>query len=184
VNLFRVFPFDSNAAPNEKGGVLYPPGSTAGRIANPDLYRELYFSLQPEAAIAESLGRLPTWHPDDFSRANGHPLALATYELPDDAPIIDLNSVKVLATFGIERPSEIVTRNRKVSQKWARTIFEAGRYIGARWWSFYSPDWTSVGLWNTVGLRLIGTPEPLRVEHPLVEKTAKKIVRQIVLPKR
>lgn len=181
MKLFRVFPFDSNAAPNEKGGVLYTPGSTAGRIANPDLYRELYLSLQPEAAIAETLGRLPTWHPDDFLRANGNPLVLATYELPDDAPIIDLNSVKALAAFGIERPSEVVTRNRKITQSWARTIFERPGYIGARWWSFYNPDWTSVGLWNTVELRVIGTPETLSAEHLLVQKTAKEIVRQIVL---
>lgn len=180
MRLFRVFPFDSNAAPNEKGGVLYTPGSTAGRIANPDLYRELYLSLEPEAAIAETLGRLPIWHPDDFLRANGNRLALTTYELPDDAPIIDLNSVKALAEFGIERPSEVVTRNRKITQGWARTIFERGAYVGARWWSFYNPDWTSVGLWNTDRMRVIGTPESLNPEHPLVQKTAKEIVRQIV----
>lgn len=181
MRLSRVLPFDSNAAPNEKGGVLYAPGSTAGRIANPDLYRELYLSLQPQAAIAEALGRLPTWHPDDFLRANGSRLALATYELSDDTPIIDLNSVRALAAFGIERPSEVVTRNRKITQSWARTIFEDGRYIGARWWSFYNPDWTSVGLWHTVGLRVIGTPEALSPEHLLVQKTAKEIMRQVVL---
>jgi hypothetical protein len=181
VRLFRVFPFDPDAAPNEKGGVLYAPGSTAGRIANPDLYRELYLSLAPETAIAETLGRLPTWHPSDFVRASGKQLALATYELPDDAPIIDLNSVGALAELGIERPSEVVTRNRKVTQAWARTIFERGRYVGARWRSFYDPDWASVGLWDIEELRVIGTPEALSAEHPLVQKTAKEIVKQILL---
>ena len=180
MRFFRVFPFDPNAAPNERGGVLYAPGSTAGRIANPDLYRELYLSLEPEAAIAETLGRLPAWHPSDFLRAGGNQLSLATYELPDDAPIIGLNSIDALAALGIERPSEIVTRNRKITQSWARTIFQSRRYIGTRWWSFYNPDWTSVGLWNVSGLRPIEVPQALNSAHPLVRKAASEIVRQIL----
>ena len=181
MRLFRVFPFDSNAAPDERGGVLYVPGSTGGRIANPDLYRELYISLEPEAAIAEALGRLPTWHPSDFVRVGGNQLVLATYELPDEVPIIDLDSLEALAALGIERPSRIATRDRKITQSWARMIFEVGKYVGARWWSFYNPDWTSVGLWNVLRLRVIGIPEALSAEHPLVQKTAREIVRQIVL---
>ena len=181
MRLFRLFPFDSNAAPDEKGGVLYSPGSTLGRIANPGLYRELYVSLEPEAAIAETLGRLPTWYPSDFVHANRNRLALATYDLPDAAPIFDLNSVEALVALGIERPSEVVTRDRKITRSWARAIFERGQYIGARWWSFYNPDWTSVGLWRVARLRVIGTPEALSAEHPLVQNAAQEIVRQIVL---
>ncbi len=179
MKLFRVFPYEPNAAPNEKGGALFVPGSTAGRIANPDLYRELYLSLQPEAGIAEAFGRLSIWHPADFVRAGGSPLALAAYELPDDAPIFDLDSVKALASLGIERPSEVVIRNRKITQRWARRIFERGIHIGVRWWSYYDPAWTSVGLWNIADLCLIGGPDVLNAGHELVQTTAEAIVRQI-----
>ncbi|MFY9662952.1 MAG: RES domain-containing protein [Candidatus Cybelea sp.] len=179
MRFFRVLPYDANAAPNERGGVLYIPGNTAGRIANPDLYRELYLSAEPEGAIAESLGRLPIWYPSDFVRANGVTLALATYELPDAAPIFDLDSVKALASLGIERPSDIVTRNRKVSQSWARLIFERGEHVGVRWWNYYNPDWTSLGLWDASELRAIEIPESLSLQHPLVQATALAIVRQI-----
>lgn len=181
MRLFRVIPYDANAAPNEKGGVLYVPGSTAGRIANPDLYRELYASLEPEAAIAEVLGRLPIWHRSDFVRADGTPLSLAAYELADEAPIFDLDSIKALASLGIKRPSEIISRDRKITQRWARRIFERGTYIGARWWSYYEPAWTSVGLWSTSGLHPDGNPEILSAEHSLVRKAAEAIVRQIQL---
>lgn len=179
MRLFRVFRYDANAAPNEKGGALYVPGSTAGRIANPDLYRELYLSLEPEAAIAEAFGRLPIWHEADFVRADGSPLALAIYELPDGAPIFDLDSVKSLTSLGIERPSEVVIRNRKITQRWARRIFERCTHHGARWWSYYDPAWTSVGLWNIAGLRPAGSPEILNAEHTLVQETAQAIARQI-----
>lgn len=179
MRLFRVFACHANAAPNEKGGALFVPGSSAGRIANPDLYRELYLSLEPEGAIAEAFGRLPIWHSTDFVRADGTPLALASYELPDDSRIFDLDSVKALASLGIERPSEVVIRNRKVTQRWARRIFERGTHVGARWWNYYNPAWTSVGLWNIAGLRSIGSAEVLSAEHALIKKAAQAIARQI-----
>jgi len=179
VKLFRVLPYDANAAPNERGGVLYVPGSTAGRIANADLYRELYLSLEAEGAIAEVFGRLPIWQNSDFVRADGTKLALTSYALSDDAPIFDLDNVRALASFGIEHPSEVVTRNRKITQQWARRIFESGRYIGVRWWSYYEPAWTSIGLWDIVRLRPLGRPEALDTDHPLVAKTGRAIARQI-----
>lgn len=181
MRLFRVFPYDKNAAPNEKGGALYVPGSTAGRIANPDLYRELYLSLEPESAIAEAFGRLPVWHRTDYVRANGTPLALGTYELGDDAPIFDLDSVEALASLGIKRPSEVVVRNRKITQRWARRLFERGTHVGARWWSYYDPAWTAVALWDIAGVGPVGMPELLNAEHPSVKKTAQAIARQILL---
>lgn len=179
MKLFRVLPFDPSAAPDQRGGVLFVPGSTAGRIANPDLYREIYVSLEPECAIAETFGRLPIWHRSDFIHASGTSLALATYELADDATIFDLDSIKALATLGIARPSKIVTRSRKVTRAWARLIFERGKYIGARWWSNYDPDWTSLGLWDISDLTPIGRPEALVAEHPFVRSAAETIVRQI-----
>jgi hypothetical protein len=100
--------------------------------------------------------RLPIWHRADFVRADGRPPAKGTYELADDWPIFDLDSVSALASLGIERPSEVVIRNRKITQRWARRIFERGIYVGVRWWSYYDPAWTSIGLWNAAHLRPVG----------------------------
>lgn len=180
MRLFRVFPYDASAAPSEKGGALYVPGSTAGRIANPDLYRELYLSPEPEGAVAEVLGRLPIWHAIDFVRPGGIRLGLVAYELSDSAPIFDLDNVKALEALGVERPSEVVIRNRKITQRWARRIFKLGAYIGARWWSYYNPAWTALGLWDVESLRFTGAAETLAAEHDLVTRTAREIVRQIV----
>ncbi len=44
--------------------------------------------------------------------------------------------------------ADVVTRDREVTQAWARAIFECGQFAGARWWSYYNPDWSIVGLWR------------------------------------
>jgi hypothetical protein len=181
VRLFRVLPYDVNAAPDERGGVFYRSGTSAGRVANPDLYRELYLGRAREGAIAESLGRLPIWHPSDFVHASGHRMALAEYELPDAVRIFDLDDVDALRSIGILRPGEIVTRDRAKTRAWARAIFErSSEYAGAAWWSSYNPDWTSIGLWDISDLQLVSVPEPLGTEHPIVRSAAATIVRQIV----
>jgi hypothetical protein len=51
--------------------------------------------------------------------------------------------------------------------------------VGARWWNYYNPAWTSLGLWNIATLCSVGSPEGLSAEHPWVQKTARAIARQI-----
>jgi hypothetical protein len=181
VRLFRVLPYDVNAAPDEKGGVFYRPGSAAGRIANPDLYRELYFGCEPESAIAETFGRLPVWHSADFIHSGGRTLALATYQLPDAARIFNLDDRDALKSIKVLRPSEVVTRDRPRTRAWAREIFQLknGDYVGASWWCFYNPDWRCVGLWHTPGLQCVGIPQALGIKHAAVRSAAATIVRQL-----
>ncbi len=179
MNLYRVIPYDPSAAPTERGGALFVPAANRrNRIDNPDLYDTLYLAGAPEAAIAESFGRSPIWTAETFLYASGRPYSLVTYSLPDDIRIFDLDDIDALRSVGIRRPSAVVTRDRVRTQAWARTIFESGQYAGASWWSYYSPDWIVMGLWNRAKLTMI-TPETLSPNSNPVREAAKTIVRQI-----
>jgi hypothetical protein len=168
VRLFRVFPRDPSAADRDEGGALYvPPPSTLGRVANVDLYRELYFAEQPEAAVAETFGFLYGWYPSDFVHASGRLYAVSTYELGDPELTLDLNDTGALRMVGA------------ISQAWARTVFGSGKYHGVSWWSYYCPDWTVCALWRFSSLRHVGPVEILTPAHPAVIVAARTIVRQI-----
>lgn len=180
MRLYRVFPYDAGAASNDRGGALFvPPASGRSRIDNPDLYDVLYAACDQHAAIAETFGQLAVWRRETFVHAGGRPYALATIDAPDDRALFELNDVDALRSIGIARPTDVVTRDREITQAWARTIFERGGFAGARWWSFYNPDWPIVGLWDHSRLTLAHPPEILAVGGPLVLEAAAAIVRQI-----
>jgi hypothetical protein len=180
VRLYRVFPFDQSAASDHPGGALFvPPSSGLSRIDNPDLYDVLYVAHDAPAAVAESFARYDVWRPATFVDGSGLPYALATYELPDDVPIFDLNDVDALKSIGVMRPTDVVTRDRAITQAWARTIFLGGAYAGARWWSYYNPDWPVAGLWDRTRIQLAKAPEVLSSTSAVVRDAATTIVRQI-----
>lgn len=180
MTVYRVFPFDRSAAPTDLGGALYvPPPSGFARVDNPDLYDVLYVAEHPTAAVAEAFGRYDVWRAATFIHGSGLPYAIATYDLADGAPVFDLNDVEALKSIGVVRPTDVVTRDRTVTQAWARAIFIGGRYAGARWWSYYNPDWPVVGLWDRTGLRLATEPEILATTSAIVRDAAATIVRQI-----
>lgn len=180
MNLYRVIPHDPSAAPVERGGTLFvPSGGNRNRIDNPDLYSVLYLAAAPEAAVAESFGRSPIWTLETFVHGSGRPFALIAYTLSGKAAIFDLDDVDALKTIGITRPSSVVTRDRSKTQAWARTIFETGRYAGASWWSYYSPDWMVIGLWERSALVQAGSIEVLTPGSGAVREAARTIVRQI-----
>jgi hypothetical protein len=180
VKLYRVFPFDAGAALSDRGGALFVPSpSGQNRIDNADLYGVLYVSAEPHAAVAETLGRIELWRPATFVHASRRPLALATFEAPDDLPLFELNDVDALRSIGVTRPTDVVTRDRAITQAWARTIFERGGFAGVRWWSYYNPDWPVVGLWDHNSLTLARPPEILTVDGAIVLEAAAAIVRQI-----
>ncbi len=178
MKLYRVFPWDIDAADDEFGGALYAPPTNAGRIDNADLYSTLYLASHPEAAVAESLGRLRVWRHASFFRG-GVQVALAAYELPDDTLIADLTSVAVLTKLGVQRAPDVVSRDREDTQSLARTLYGSGRYAGISWWSYYAPDWTCVALWDRVGLRLRDTPIRLDENDPAVAVAADALPRQL-----
>lgn len=180
MRLYRVFPFDAGAAPTDRGGALFvPPPSGFARIDNPGLYDVLYTSANATAAVAESFGRLAVWRAETFMHGSGLPYALATYEVPDDLPVFDVNDVDALKSIGVTRPTDVITRDRALTQAWARTIYGLGRYAGIVWWSYYKPEWPVFGLWDRTALRLFATPDVIGPTSVVVAEAAAAIVRQI-----
>ncbi|GAC1389217.1 MAG: hypothetical protein NVSMB31_04910 [Vulcanimicrobiaceae bacterium] len=177
MRLYRTFPYDPNAAERDPGGALFVPPGGAGRIDNPDLYRTFYASSDPAGSIAEVFGIFPYWDSETFAHANGHRYTLATYDAPD-GPFFDLDNPANLMKFGI-KPSEVVMRDRKLTQQWARNIFLAGSYIGIKWWSFYGPQWSNLGIWEYAAITLAQPPDPLHPKHGAVLDAANQIVRLI-----
>ena len=155
MRLYRVFPWLPRAAAGEPGHPLYiPEPSGAGRADNPNDYRALYLSGAEAGAVAEAFGTLKLWTPRMFARPDlpGSTRALAAYEIGDDLAIFDLDDPDALKSLDL-RPSQVVTRDRDVTQRWALAVYRQARWSGVRWWSYYDPRWYSYAVWNISGLR-------------------------------
>ena len=101
--------------------------------------------------------------------------ALGRYELAERASVLDLDDAVTLRELGL-RPSEVVSPDRTVTQRWARAIVDKRRWVGVRWWSYYDPRWYSYGLWDRRHLTVTGV-EPLSLEHPAVVAAATVLQR-------
>jgi hypothetical protein len=183
--LFRVLPYFASAVPDEPGGPLYLPPQGGGRIDNPGTYSVLYLSDSPAGAVAEAFGRFPEW---TAAILEGPPVlpgsrrALARYTLKSAEAICNLDDAKQLVALGL-RPSDVVSRDYSVSRAWARRVFdqktgEQKKWIGVCWWSYYSPKWSSYGLWDLRGLAFEDVM-PLRLDHPAMVEASNTIVRRI-----
>jgi RES domain len=179
---YRVFPFVANAPARQPGGALYiPPQSGSGRLDNPDLYSVLYLSNSPAGAIAEAFGRFPEWTPAILRGGPslaGSVRALARYELDAGDPLCNLDDPRQLVRLQL-RPSDVVSRDYARTRAWARRIFETRAWAGIGWWSYYDPQWTSVGLWKTDRLSL-GEVRELRLDDSALSDAARTIVRRII----
>lgn len=144
----------------------------AGRIDNPDLYAAVYLSDSPGGAIAETFGSVRAWSADMFlsGGASRAVYALATYRLTDDR-VLDLDDPAALPERSL-RPSRIVSRDREITQAWARAIFQEEHWVGVSWWSYYDPRWASVGLWDRRSLRVSGRPLALDPGLDAVQEAA------------
>jgi hypothetical protein len=177
MTLYRVFPYDAAAPPSQPGGALYTPLGAAGRISNPELYRELYLSSSASGALSEAFGRFDAWTQAMFAQ-RGQPYALATYELPDQAAICDLDNAGRLLAYDV-RPSDVVARERRLTQAWAARIHQSKKWIGIAWWSRYDSQWQSLGLWSRRQLRVKRDPEALSLEHAAVQEAAALLPRHL-----
>ena len=177
MKLYRVFPFSPAARSLEPGGALFAPRSSAGRIANPELYSELYICTTAAGAVSEAFGRLDTWNPGTLSY-HDRPYALAEFEFDDNAHICDLGNAGQLLSYNLA-PSDVVARDRTVTQSWAVQIYSAKKWIGISWWSRYDSSWQSIGLWQRRGLRLRRAPEVLSVDHAAVREAASLLPRRL-----
>lgn len=158
-----------------------------GRLDNPTVYDTWYVALSPECAVGEVFGDLSSWSGEIFTVPSlpGGRRALGLYEVDAGIPILDLDDPKVLLERGL-RPTQVVSRNRSVSQGWALSIFHETkpnadrRWAGVRWWSFQRPRWTPVGLWVAQGEKpphgLVDV-QPLELDHPAVADAARDLAR-------
>lgn len=144
----------------------------------------LYLADTPEAAVAEVFGRYPEWRSAIFDVPPGAPRnarrALFTYR--GEPRICDLDDSRRLVECGL-RPSRVVTRDRSVTQEWARAIYEreaadgAREFSGLSWWSDDNPDWSSIGLWDLD--LIVEDAEVLTLDSLIVQETAFEIARMV-----
>jgi hypothetical protein len=104
--------------------------------------------------------------------------ALVTYDLDDAAAVCDMDDARRLVGLDL-RPSQVVTRERAVTQGWGARIFERREFAGVRWWSYYDPQWGSFGLWDTSRLRVAGAEVLDSLDHPAFVEAADVLCRVV-----
>lgn len=180
--LYRVFPYLADASPDNPGGALYVPRQGAGRIDNPDLYNVRYFSAAAAGAVAEVFGWRAQWSANmlrGVPRLPGSVYALATLEMRDAPGVCNLDDAHELLARGM-RPSTVITRELRITQGWARSIFAEQRWDGIGWWSYYDARWMSCGIWESEFL-MVHDVQILRMQDVAVVTTARTLRRAIVL---
>jgi hypothetical protein len=188
VLIYRVFPYLPAAVPGEPGHPLYlhyPQGQ--GRLDNPSNYDTWYFATTPEAAVGEVLGDHSVWGDDNFvfPQLPGARRVLGVFQIADDTKLLDLDDARAMLDRGL-RPTQVIARNRAVTQGWALAVFgerddTGGRcWDGIRWWSFQRPHWTVIGLWYSAEEHLrheLVDVEQLSIDHPAVRDAAHSLAR-------
>ncbi|HEV7193646.1 MAG TPA: RES domain-containing protein [Jatrophihabitantaceae bacterium] len=181
-SLYRVLPYLASARPRTPGHPSYAPRSTGrNRVDNPGLYEVLYLGDTAAGAIAEAFGNQRSWDAGLFRgipTLAGSMRALVTYEFDEVAHVCDMDDAARLTELEL-RPSQVVTRERTVTQGWAARVFEQGRFAGVRWWSYYDPRWGSYGLWDTTALRVAGAEVLDSVDHPAFVEAADVLCRVV-----
>jgi hypothetical protein len=181
--LYRVFPYLEGAREDQPGHPQYlhrPQGS--GRLDNPGEYDCWYLAGEASGAVGETFGDLVLWTPSMFSFPYiGAQRALGTYRVDDATPILDLDDPRVLLDRHL-RPTQVVSRQRTVTQQWALSIFleehnDKRAWSGVRWWSYHRPQWQILGLWSVVPECV--EVEPLTLRHPAVVDAAAALSKQV-----
>lgn len=178
--LYRVLPYLPSARPGQPGHPRYlPPAGGAGRVDNPTEYSVLYLGDSAAGALAEAFGWKQVWDTGLFRGSPSLPgsvRALVSYQLDDQALICDLDDAHRLIELAL-RPSEVVTRDRSVTQGWALRIHRSARFVGVRWWSYYDPRWGSLGLWDLAGLTVRSVEVLDDLDQPSVVEAAEVLNR-------
>jgi hypothetical protein len=185
--VYRVFPYLPSAAPGQPGHPCYlHPSAGGGRLDNPARYSVWYLSYDACGAIGEVFGNQQTWSDAMFGypALPGSRRALATFTLPDDLPILDLDDAHTLLVRGL-RPTHVVERNRAVTQAWALRVYEErddrgqSKWQGVKWWSFHRPQWRLLGYWGST-LPANVHVEQLHAKHYAVLDAANTLCKPII----
>lgn len=103
----------------------------------------------------------------------GLPLALASIELAEAMPAVDLDDPQILGEQGL-RPSQVATRLRSATQLQAAEIHAAHQdAVGIRWWSTLEASWINWTLFDRGAPALeLTEASPLGVQSPVVLEAA------------
>lgn len=176
--LFRCFPWDRSVDAEARGGALWFPRMLQGegRHDAPEHYGCLYVSEEPVSTVVEQLARFVGTQTAAPDLVRGRlPLALAALELPEGAPLVDLDEPLVLAAEKL-RPSLVATRERPRTQADASALHARHEdAVGLRWWSTFESQWANVTLFD----RALQAPlrvddvRPIRLEDEVVGEAAR-----------
>ena len=152
---------------------------------NPSRYSVWYMAYEAGGAIGEVFGNQQTWSDAMFASPGlpGGRRALATFTLPDDLPILDLDDANTLVVRGL-RPTQVVKRNRPATQAWALRIYDERddrgqrMWQGVTWWSFHRPHWRLLGYWGSTPPAVVKV-EPLDMTHYAVIDAASTLCKPI-----
>jgi hypothetical protein len=178
----RVAWYDAAArTPDTSGHPLYVyPRQGTGRVDDAEHeYLVRYVGTDPAGCVAEAFGDFGVWTPallEPPPTLRGAVRALVTYDI--DARVCDLDDAKCLTQLGL-RPSQVVSSERRVTQRWARQVFDSGRYDGVSWWSRRDARWTSAGLWHVAGAT-VEDVTVLDLDHPAVVEAAGVLLRRVL----
>ncbi|MCV2489442.1 RES family NAD+ phosphorylase [Geodermatophilus sp. YIM 151500] len=183
MDLWRVcvwLPGETDTARNGHPAFVWPRQGH-GRVDDPEHdYLVLYLGDSPVGAIAEYLGDYARWTPAVLepppAAPTGSRLGLARYTFTGS--ILDLDDPEVLSEWAL-RPSSVVTRDRGITQRWARAIHDSGEYAGVSWWSHRDPRWASLGVWDRAQLRVSDEVEELTLVHPALIEASHVISRVV-----
>jgi len=185
--LWRVFPWDSAAAPGERFSATYvAPGEGKGRFDLPRMPGGvIYCAESPEHAVGEVIQHYRGQVLDEADlRIAGYGLTLIDVTLAGNVRdrILDLCDAEILVRLGV-RPDETASHDRRVTQHIASRVHGAG-YAGLRWWSALTGDWHTVVLFRD---RLYpapahGAPQPLTIDSPAVVEAARILGIRLRVP--
>ncbi|WGW11527.1 RES family NAD+ phosphorylase [Saxibacter everestensis] len=166
----------------DNGHPLYVwPEQGFGRIDDPEgSYLSFYAADSPDAAIAERLGNYARWTPAVLQPPPATPAgsALALIEYEGEPEVLNLDDPFALIDWGLQ-PSSVVSKDRTLTQRWARAVYDSGRYDGISWWSYRDPRWATYGFWSREGLEVVGSPTPLSLDSAELVEAARVINRVI-----
>jgi hypothetical protein len=169
--VYRIFPHLPSAAPGAPGHPCYlHPSRGGGRLDNPARYSVWYLSYDACGAIGEVFGNQQTWSD-------------AMFAFPDDLPTLDLDDAHTLLVRGL-RPTQVVERNRSVTQAWALRIYDERNdhgqqmWQGVKWWSFHRPQWRLLGYWGSMPPAVVNV-EALNTKHYAIVDAANTLCKPI-----
>jgi RES domain len=153
--LYRCFAWNERARAGQADSPLWFPRDYQGdgRHDNPDVYGCLYLTDREASGVIEQLARFRGQRliPQLLVRRR-LPLAVAAIELPDSAPLVDLDDPAELRRRRL-RPSEVATRHREITQPQALALYENGA-AGIRWWSIHESLWANYTIFDRAVRRL------------------------------